>query len=75
MTERIDFTVTGDEKIHCSGCESRIRFALQRLPGVQQVVADAAMQCVAIAFDPVRLDSEQIRERLQEMGFDVEALS
>jgi hypothetical protein len=34
MADRINFTGTGDEKIHCSGCESRIRFALQRMPGV-----------------------------------------
>ncbi|MBB4518336.1 MAG: heavy-metal-associated domain-containing protein [Paraburkholderia sp.] len=75
MPDRIDFTVTGDEKIHCSGCESRIHFALQRLPGVQHVAADAATQCVAVAFDPARLIPSQIRERLQEMGFDVEVSS
>jgi copper chaperone len=75
MTDRIDFAVTGDEKIHCSGCETRIRFTLQRLPGVQGVAADAATQRVAVAFDPARLTLGQIHERLQEMGFDVEVSS
>ncbi|EIL86809.1 MAG: copper resistance protein CopZ [Rhodanobacter sp. 67-28] len=75
MTERIDFTVTGDEKIHCSGCETRIRFALQRLPGVQHVTADAGTQRVVVAFDQVLLTASQIRERLNELGFHVEVLS
>ncbi|WP_454727775.1 MULTISPECIES: heavy-metal-associated domain-containing protein [Cupriavidus] len=75
MTDRIDFAVTGDEKIHCSGCESRIRFALQRLPGVKHVAADAVTQRVAVAFDPAQLSSNPIRERLNELGFDVEVLS
>jgi hypothetical protein len=39
------------------------------------VAADAATQCVAVAFDPARLIPSQIRERLQEMGFDVEVSS
>jgi hypothetical protein len=31
MTNRIDFIAIGDEKIHSRGCETRIRFALQRM--------------------------------------------
>lgn len=75
MMDRVDFAVTGDEKIHCSGCETRIRFALERMQGVQHVAADAGTQCVAVAFDPALLTPKQIRERLKEMGFDVEVLS
>ncbi|MBU6491606.1 MAG: heavy-metal-associated domain-containing protein [Burkholderiales bacterium] len=75
MMDRIDFAVTGDEKIHCSGCETRIRFALERMQGVRHVGADAETQRVAVAFDPALLTSKQIRERLQMMGFDVEVLS
>ncbi len=75
MMDRVDFAVTGDEKIHCSGCETRIRFALERMQGVRHVTADAATQCVAVAFDPLLLTSMQLRERLQMMGFDVEVLS
>ncbi|MBB4517465.1 heavy-metal-associated domain-containing protein [Paraburkholderia fungorum] len=60
---------------HCSGCDTRIRFALQRMPGVQHVAADAATQRVAVAFDPARLSPSQIREWLQELGFDVEVSS
>jgi copper chaperone CopZ len=75
MSARIDFTVTGKEKMHCSGCESRIRFALQRLAGVQHVAADAHTQRVTVAFDPDQVTSDQLRERLDLMGFEVEVKS
>lgn len=75
MTNRIDFTVTGDEQIRCSGCESRIHFALQRLSGVQHVAVDAKTRRVAVTFDPALLSSDQIEDRLKELGFDAEAAS
>ena len=73
--DRIDFTVTGEEKLHCSGCETRVRFALQRMPGVEHVVADAKTQRVAVMFDPALLTADHIRNRLKELGFDVEVSS
>ena len=39
MVIKIDFTVIGEEKMHCAGCESRVRLALSRLAGVQEVLA------------------------------------
>jgi copper chaperone len=72
MTDRIDFTVTGDEKIHCSGCETRIRFALERLAGVQHVAADAVTQRVIVTLDPARASHDQVQERLKQIGVDVE---
>ena len=75
MMGRIDFTVTGEEKLHCSGCETRVRFALQRMPGVEHVAANAETQRVAVTFDPALLTADQLRERLKEIGFDVEVSS
>lgn len=72
MSTRIDFTVIGKEKMHCSGCEGRVRFALQRLAGVQHVAADARTQRVTVAFDPAEVTPEQVRERLDQMGLEVE---
>ncbi|WP_198364101.1 heavy-metal-associated domain-containing protein [Burkholderia ubonensis] len=74
-TDRIEFTVVGAGKIHCSGCEARIRFALERLSGVQTVSADAETQRVTVTFDPARLMPDQMQETLKEMGFDMEVLS
>lgn len=73
--DRIDFTVTGEKRLHCSGCETRVRFTLQRMPGVEHVVADAKIQRVAVMFDPALLTADQIRNRLKEIGFDVEGSS
>lgn len=71
---RIEFTVIGSEKIHCIGCEARIRFALQRISGVQHVAADAEIQRVAVTFDPALLSPEQIQDRLKEPGFNREVV-
>ncbi len=75
MRNRIDFTVIGDERIHCGGCETRIHFALQRMPGVRHVAADAETQRVAVTLDPGLLTADQIQARLKELGFDTEVAS
>lgn len=71
MTLLIEFQVIGDEKIHCSGCETRIAFALRRLPGVREVRASAETQRIAVTIDPAELSPEQVRARLQELGYEV----
>jgi copper chaperone len=75
MSTRIDFTVIGKDKMHCSGCEGRIQFALKRLPGVEHVAADARTQRVIVAFDPAQVTPDQVRERLDQIGFKVEVAS
>lgn len=71
MTMLIEFQVIGDEKIHCSGCETRIGFALRRLPGVREVRASAETQRIAVTIDPDELGPEQVRARLRELGYEV----
>ncbi len=71
MTILIEFQVFGDEKIHCSGCETRIGFALRRLPGVRDARASAATQRIAVTIDPEQVSPEQVRARLQELGYEV----
>jgi cation transport ATPase len=46
MSSTLDFVVTGEEKIHCAGCEARISHALKRLAGVRDVKASANEQRV-----------------------------
>jgi len=75
MPEQINFIVTGAEQLHCVGCETRIQFALQRLTGVQHVVPDFRTQCVAVQFDPAQVSVHQVRQRLEEIGFEVEVSS
>ena len=37
MPRVVEFTVMGEQRIHCAGCEERIRRVLRRSPGVNSV--------------------------------------
>ena len=37
MARTLEFTVTGEQKIHCARCEERIGNVLRRLPGIKDV--------------------------------------
>lgn len=71
MTTHIEFQVIGDEKIHCSGCETRIGFALRRLSGVRDVRASAETQQIAVTIDAEEVKPERVRARLRELGYEV----
>lgn len=71
MTTLIEFQVIGEEKIHCPGCETRIGFALRRLAGVRDVRASAETQRIAVTIDPDAVSAEQVRTRLQELGYEI----
>ena len=71
MTTLIEFQVIGDERIHCAGCETRIGFALRRLPGIRDVQVSARSQRIAVSIDPEEIGSEQVRARLRELGYEV----
>ncbi len=71
MADTAEFVVTGEQKIHCEGCEQRIGRALERLPGVGSVEASAEGQRVVVEMDPERVGPEQVRERLDLLGYEV----
>ncbi len=71
MTSTTEFTVTGEQKIHCEGCERRIDRALRRLPGVEKVEASAESQRVVVKADSDRVGPEELRERLDLLGYEV----
>ncbi|MBA3477956.1 MAG: heavy-metal-associated domain-containing protein [Lautropia sp.] len=70
-TTVVDFQVTGEEKIRCEGCESRIAAALGRLPGVERVQASAETQRVEVAIDPSAVGADKVREKLEQLGYQV----
>ncbi|MGI9050483.1 MAG: heavy-metal-associated domain-containing protein [Rubrobacteraceae bacterium] len=70
MTRTARFTVTGEQTIHCEGCEQRIGRALKRLDGVEEVRAGAESQRVAVEFDPEKIGPEEMRERLDLLGYE-----
>lgn len=71
MSNTAEFVVTGNQKIHCEGCEQRIDRALRRLPGVGSVEASAQSQRVIVEMDPAQVSPEQVRERLDLLGYEV----
>jgi copper chaperone CopZ len=71
MAQTIAFVVTGEEKMHCAGCEQRVGNALRRLAGVQAVRASADTQQVVVTFDPAQLRPEQVRAKLEQIGYEV----
>ena len=71
MTKTMNFSVTGDQQIHCEGCEQRIGRALERLDGVQTVEANAQNQRIVIETDTAQTGPDQLRERLDLLGYDV----
>jgi copper chaperone CopZ len=71
MGHTVNFTVTGEEKIHCAGCEQRIVTALRSLPGIQDVQASAESQRVVVKLDPAQISPEQVRAKLKHLGYQV----
>lgn len=71
MAHKLEFNVIGPEKIHCESCEQRIGRALKRLPGVEDVKASAKEQRISVSFDPKRANPEQVKAKLQEIGYEV----
>ena len=71
MTETIDFTVTGEQTIHCASCEQRIGKALRRLDGVQDVRASARTQRVEVRFDAQQVQADQLRAKLEQLGYEI----
>lgn len=71
MTRPVDFTVLGEEKIHCAGCEERIGDELRELPGVHDVRASAQTQHVVVMIDSTEVAPEQIRVKLAQLGYQV----
>ncbi len=72
MAHTIDFTVTGQEKIHCAACEQRIGNALKRLEGVEHVVASAETQHVQVTINPAKVQEGQVQARLEQLGYEMQ---
>lgn len=70
-TNTMKYTVTGDQEIHCDGCEQRISRALERLDGVKTVEASAQTQRVVVETDPTQTNPDQLQERFDLLGYEV----
>lgn len=71
MTTTMHFAVTGEQAIHCDGCEQRITRALEHLDGVQAVEASAQTQHISVETGPAQIGPDQLHERLALLGYDI----
>ncbi len=72
MTRTVEFDVIGEQKIHCAGCEATIGTALRRIPGVRNVQSSHHTQRVVVTINPAQVPPEQLRTKLEELGYEVE---
>jgi copper chaperone len=75
MANRIEFVVTGAERMHCAGCEARVVRVLQRLPGVRDVKASHESQRVSVAIDLARVTAVEVQAAIKQAGFETAPVS
>lgn len=66
--------VTGEQTIHCNGCENTIRRALVQLPGVRRVEPSHKTQRIELTLDVEQTPLETAREKLDRMGWQMREL-
>ncbi len=71
MTRTVEFAVTGEDKIHCAACEVRIGTVLRRVLGVRDAQVSAQTQRIAVKINPAQISPEQVRAKLEELGYGV----
>lgn len=72
MSRTLEFTVIGEPKIHCGGCEQRIGNALRRFLGVEDVQASVETQRVVVGVDPAQVTPDEVRAKLGRLGYRVQ---
>jgi copper chaperone CopZ len=70
-TQTKTFEVTGEQTMHCGGCENTVKFALRQVPGVHDVEASHKTQLIKLSFDSQRTDLERIQQELGWIGYQV----
>lgn len=71
MTDSLNYTVTGEDRMHCAGCENRVKNTLERLEGVQGVTAHAEQQAISVRIDRARIKPEDVEAELRRIGYEV----
>ncbi|HOJ22324.1 MAG TPA: heavy-metal-associated domain-containing protein [Armatimonadota bacterium] len=59
------------EGMTCEGCASAIRRAITAPGGVERVDVDLDAKRVTVVYDPGKVSEEEIRERIEDAGYDV----
>lgn len=59
------------EGMSCGHCETAVREAILKLPGIQNATSSKSKKEAAVEFDPAVVSREQIAEAINETGYDV----
>lgn len=66
--ERVSLQVTG---MTCAACSTRIEKVLSKMDGVEQAGVNLASEKATVTFDPSKVNTDQIIERIQKIGYGV----
>ena len=58
--------------MHCEGCADTIKKGLSGMDGVILVDPILEKKKVSVKYDPVRVSSETIKEKIRNLGYSVE---
>ncbi|HUE75894.1 MAG TPA: heavy-metal-associated domain-containing protein [Chloroflexota bacterium] len=61
--------------ISCNHCERAIKNALGSIEGIQDVVVDIPAKQVQVAYDPERINLEQVQQILHDDDYPVESVA
>ena len=64
-------SVLGVGGMSCEGCVKNVSGVLQALPGVETVDVSLAQAQAAIGYDEARIDEAQLRQAIENAGFEV----
>jgi Cu+-exporting ATPase len=64
---------TGVKGMHCASCSSRIERVLGKMDGVERAEVNLAAETIELRFAETLISFEQLRTRVQALGFELEA--
>lgn len=69
-SQSMGYTVVPLEGVDCEECAEKVRAALGRLEGVDQIDVQIKDARVRVSFQAEKLDPARIESRLRDIGFD-----
>ncbi len=72
MAKKITLTIQG---IECPNCAMRLESIEDRLPGVLRAEASYQKGRMTVEYNEAQLDEAQIREAVQRLGYEVDAVT
>lgn len=68
MPSKVNLPVSG---MSCAACANRIEKGLQRLPGVEEVAVNLAVEKATVVYDPEAVSPGDMIKTIRDLGYDV----